>query len=143
MRTGHWRLVSVHGLLATAVSYYLWPTAPGRVGSICLAVVSSTSININWEEPQEPNGIISYYLVRLTIGSADGLEHVSMQVDTTSLTLEEFSELVLTLCSDCLSLPPSGPGVPYFVSIVAATSAGEGEPNEKIFFTEERGEGIH
>ena len=48
---------------------------------------------------------------------------------------------VLTLCSDCLSLPPSGPGVPYFVSIVAATSAGEGEPNEKILFTEERGEG--
>ena len=49
---------------------------------------------------------------------------------------------VLTLCSNCLSLPPSGSGVPYFVSIVAVTSAGEGEPNEKIFFTEERGEGI-
>ena len=37
----------------------------------------------------------------------------------------------------------SGPGVPYFVSIVAAISFGEGEPNEKIFFVEERGEGIH
>ena len=143
MRTGHWRLVSVHGLLATAVSYCLWPTAPGRVGSISIAVVNSSSVNITWEEPQKPNGIISYYLVRLTIGSADGVEHVSMQVDTTSLTVEELSELVFTLCSDCLSIPSSGPGVPYFVSIVAATSAGEGEPNEKILFTQERGEGVH
>ena len=32
--------------------------------------------------------------------------------------------------------------MPYLVSIVAATSAGKGEPNEKIFFTEERGEDI-
>ena len=93
MRTGHWRLVSVHGLLATTVSYCLWPTAPGRVGSICIAVVSSSSVSINWVEPQEPNGIISYYLVRLTIGSADGMEFFSMQVDTTSLTVEELSEL--------------------------------------------------
>ena len=93
MRTGHWRLVSVHGLLAKAVSYYLWPTAPGRVGSISIAVVSSFSVSITWEEPQEPNGIISYYLVRLTIGSADGVEHVSMQVNTTSLTVEELGEL--------------------------------------------------
>ena len=93
MRTGHWRLVSVNGLLTTAVSYYLWPTAPGRVGSISIAVVNSSSVNIYWEEPQEPNEIISYYLVRLTIGSADGVEHVSMQVDTTSLTVEELSEL--------------------------------------------------
>ena len=83
----------MHGLLATAVSYYLWPTAPGRVGSICIVVVSSNSVSITWVEPQEPNGIISYYLVRLTIGSADGMELVSMQVDTTSLTVEELSEL--------------------------------------------------
>ena len=83
----------MHGLLATAVSYCLWPTAPGRVASISIAVVSSSSVNITWVEPQEPNGIVFYYLVRLTIGSADGVEHVSMQVNTTSLTVEELSEL--------------------------------------------------
>ena len=55
------------------------------------------SVNITWEVSQEPNMIISYYLVRLTIGSADGVELVSMQVETSSLTVEELSEWVLTL----------------------------------------------
>ena len=75
------------------IQSYVYHTcvAPGKVNTI--AVASNCSFNITWEEPQEPNGIISYYLVRLTIGSTNGVVQVSKKVNTTSLTVEELSEL--------------------------------------------------
>lgn len=45
------------------MSFCLSLLAPGEPGSVKLAVISSTQLNLTWASPSDPNGVITGYRV--------------------------------------------------------------------------------
>ena len=84
-----------------SLQYICVSTAPSPVRNIKVIAISSSSINITWDEPAEPNGIVSY---RITV--------VSHRVFNTSDTFFVVGELK--------------PFTEYFVNVQPYTRAGFG-----------------
>ncbi|XP_076817118.1 uncharacterized protein LOC143462746 isoform X1 [Clavelina lepadiformis] len=79
--------------------------APGSI-TPTLEAISSSSIRVTWSFPSEPNGMITGYAVRWTPG--DGMENVNDGLTYDIPSLSAYTD--------------------YSVSVVARTSAGDGDP---------------
>ncbi|XP_064477008.1 protein sidekick-1-like isoform X2 [Ornithodoros turicata] len=89
--------------------------APGFVGRVEVSNVTDASALLSWEEPDEPNGIVTHYQVTV---------HSDAELPETSLVTETE-----------LELHGLHGGLKYTVDLRAATSAGLGPPSNVSFRT--------
>jgi len=87
------------------VCIYVLSAAPGPVRDVKGTAISSSSINITWEEPNEPNGVVSY---RVTV-----MSHGMFNTSDTFLVVDRLK-----------------PFTEYFIHVQPRTSVGFGDISE-------------
>ena len=69
--------------------HYLFSLAPGPAENVELSRISFSQLNLTWQAPGNPNGIITGYRVTWKIISNDKLQSVNGSLNQTSLPQEE------------------------------------------------------
>ena len=95
-----------------------------------------STLVLNWQPPDSPNGDILNYTVRITRHS-DGVRISEQNVSNTTFTETNLSELDLPDNINSSVKCVSGEGVPYNVSITPVNLAGPGIVNSVTLFTRE------
>ncbi len=97
-----------------------------------------STLVLNWQPPDSPNGDILYYTVRISRHS-DRVRISEKNILVTKYTATNLSEsdLYLVLIISTLQLNISVEGVPYNVSITPVNLAGPGSINSVTLFTRE------
>ncbi len=95
-----------------------------------------STLILNWQPPDSPNGDILNYTVRVTRYS-DGVRISEQNVIDTTFTATSLSESDLYFADthDILFYTITGEGVPYNVSITPVNLGGPGSINSVILFT--------
>ena len=113
-------------------------TEPGKVENVQLTFSSERSFDsssrmysldmtISWDEPVNPNGVITFYEV--TVAQTDNSSVIVYTDD--SLTVTSVTQSVMVL-----------PFTSYTVTVTASTSAGQGDPESVVALSPEAGSNI-
>ena len=100
-------------------------TVPGIVENLNLALINSTHLNVSWEEPSEPNGVITGY----------NLTYSSVYLPNNNNTLAD----VITNLTDTQYLLSVTPYTNYTIEVRAETGAGQGAASVSSIMTPEAG----
>ena len=103
-------------------------------------VISNNSFNVSWTPPLSPNGIIIGY--RVTINNLINNTKYEITVESDDMFRVSVSDnigkyILYTLTIYNLQLILVGPYVPYGIVVAAITSAGIGDAQEYVIFTQQ------
>ena len=105
---------------------FLFAAAPTEVRNLLATAPNFTLINITWDEPETPNGIVSY---EVTVTGVDLATQLSV-LNVTAATNE--TQYLLGTTVEVYAQ--------YVVMVTAITGGGRGTPVETNFNTSEGGE---
>ena len=120
-------------------------SVPGKIEDITVLNPGNqhTVLIVKWDPPSVPNGVITGYL--LNVSTISSTVHFIPNIKNNTITLTNLSKLftstfhsgyiiIITLIITCIYLHV-GHFVPYYVSVAALTSKGNGEFLTKVAFT--------
>ena len=116
-------------LFHIVIALHCFILAPEAVTDIVYAVLTPSTIAVQWVEPSIPNGIITHYEVNLTVES-----YVTVSKNLTNNNIfisgNLFIKIVFTTLIDL------EPYIPYVLSVAGYTVKGRGDINStSVFFT--------
>ena len=100
---------------------------------------SSTTVNVMWNPPAQPNGVITGYIVMYSVYERnDFTSSVMLEGSVTTYLIDGLSKYSVHQYVSLTALSTTAAGTPYQARVVAYTSAGRGEENSLMtFFSQE------
>ena len=112
-------------------------SVPGKIEQITVLNPGNqhTVLIVKWDPPTVPNGVITGYL--LNVSTISSTVYFIPNIKNNTITLNNLSKLFTSIFHSkitCIYLH-AGHFVPYYVSVAALTSKGNGEFQTKVAFT--------